>query len=723
MNFRRVSLFSIAAVCFFSFSCSTDTIWNIDTETFAASIRYGDTGFLRHIDYSEADLSEIFRLGPGAAFSTAAVFEGLGMEALAADMLRLEWEEGSGLWKMHAGEEVITGLLDDGEYEKAERNAELFLRVYGDRYFGYRGLMEALYWQHKDREVLDLLELIRERFPAKTAADGELALFSAVSSSRLEIPGWDDLFVTMFQEIPSSGALIRGYKYVTGSEKLREYFSDDELAMFNARVLAATHRHSEAADIYGELLERMSPVLSSEQVYDEIGVVFLGGARQKEGSGLLLAHAVDQPFFYSYFSAGRLLRGEGQYARAYELFMAALEYAGGSPLLYERALWYGQDCLLQQAPAVFVEKLPELTERWEDPVYYSDLFADTAAELTASRQWDLVWKLFRALYTCGGDPEILALYGHILLKAGEAGLYRIPFDETVPDAETLRRTVSRHHAYGYYHLLNLPAAEAVPPSLVSEAESEGGAAAAGTVSGEEGEFVRSFASYALFQEMYEYALLYERKLGNAELVETASVLAGAGLFRESITLVSRGMRRESWEWTREAFNLLFPKAYAHTVETAAEENGIDPWMLSALLREESYYDPEAVSRAGAVGLSQLMPATAEETARRMGLADPDLRDPEDNITIGAYYFASLLGRFDGNPLYAVCAYNAGPTRMRRWAAEYNNLPAELLVEAIPFDETRNHAKKVLVSTVIYGYLYGGRDPKTAIQHYFTGQQE
>jgi soluble lytic murein transglycosylase-like protein/tetratricopeptide (TPR) repeat protein len=723
MNFRRVSLFSIAAVCFFSFSCSTDTIWNIDTETFAESIRHGDTGFLRHIDYSEADLREIFRLGPGAAFSTAAVFEGLGMEALAADMLRLEWEEGTGLWKMHAGEEVIGRYLNDGEYEKAERNAKFFLSGYGDRYFGYRGLAEALYRQQKDREVLDLLDVLRELFPEKTAADGELALFSAVSSSRLEIPGWDDLFVAMFQEIPSSGALIRGYKYITASDRLREYFSDDELAFFNARVLTATLRYSEAADIYGELLERMSPVVSSEQVYDEIGVVFLGGGRQAEGIGLLLAHTVDQPFFYSYFSAGRLLREGREYARAYELFMAALEYAGGSPLLYERALWYGQDCLLQQAPKLFVEKLPELTERWGDPAYYADLFADAAAELTASRQWDLVWELFRVLFAAGGGPEILALYGHILLKAGEAGLYRIPFDETIPDAETIRRTVSRHHAYGYYHLLNLPAADVVPPSLAAEAAPEEGAPADAAVSGVEGEFVRSFASYALFHEMYKYALLYERKLSSTELIETASMLAGAGLFRESITLVNRGMRRESWEWTRKALELLYPKAYAHTVETAAEENGIDPWMLSALIREESYYDPEAVSRAGAVGLSQLMPATAEETARRMGLADPDLRDPEDNVTVGAYYFASLLRRFDENPLYAVCAYNAGPARMRRWAAEYKNLPAPLLVEAIPFTETRNHAKKVLVSTVVYGYLYGGRDPKTAIQHYFTGRQE
>ena len=724
MKVKLISFISVLAVCFFSVSCSTDTVWGIDTETFAASIRHGDIGFLRHIEYSEVELSEIYRLGPGAALSAAYIFDRLGMEEMALDMLRLGWEEGIGLWRMHAGEEFIGRLLNNKEYDSAERAAELYSREYSGRYFGRRAYLEALYWQQKDREALHVLEDLKQLFPERAAADGELSLFAAVLSSRLELTGWDDLFVEMFQGIPSSGVLIRGYKYVTGSDRLREYFAEDELALFNARVLTATGRHAEAAEVYAVLLGKMSPVIYSEKVYEEIGTVFLGSPLQPEGGRLLLAHTAGQPFFYGYFSAGRLLRAEGRYSRAYELFLTASKHAGDNMLLYERSVWYGLDCLLQQGVELFVENLPEAAKRWHNPGYYSDLLEDAAAELTSRRQWDLVWDVFRTLRSSGGGPEALALYGHILLQAENAGLFQFPYDQQVPDAGTLRKAVSGYHSYGYYHLLNLSPEGKLPPALSAageegvggEEELEGG-------SGKEAEFVRSFASYSLLEKMYGYALRYEDRLSNTDLLRTAELLSGAELFREAITLVNRGIRRGSWLWTRDALQLLFPKAFAHTIENAARENGIDLWLLTALIREESYFDPDAVSHAGAVGLSQLMPGTAAETARRMGIANPDITNPEDNVAMGAFYFASLLRRFDGNPLYAVCAYNAGPTRMRRWAAEYGKLPMPLLIEAIPIDETRNHAKKVLVSMLLYGYLYGSREIQESIQYYVTGQQQ
>ncbi len=131
-------------------------------------------------------------------------------------------------------------------------------------------------------------------------------------------------------------------------------------------------------------------------------------------------------------------------------------------------------------------------------------------------------------------------------------------------------------------------------------------------------------------------------------------------------------------------------------------------LLFALVREESAFEREIVSSAGAVGLAQLMPETAADEARRLRLSTYDLNDPADNVRMGAHHLGRLLGRLESVP-QALMAYNAGLTRVRRWQRELSGLPDDLMVEAIPFDETRHYVRKVLVAAAVYGLLYDGRD--------------
>lgn len=717
---KRILFSLIPVISFFTFSCSSDTIWDIDADQFSARVRHGDIEFLRHIEYSEVDLDEIILLGPGTPLVFSYFYDELGMEGFARDMLRIEWDESFGIWRRFAGERLIDRLIAAREYADAEELSEEYIRYYGEPYFGYRRLCEAMYWQRKDRTVLDMLERLHADFPVEAAADPELMLFHAVSSSRLEIPGWDDLFIQLFRQIPSSGVLIRAYTYINDSDARREYFSEEELSFFNARVLTATDRYSDASEIYAELLKTMSPVISGESTYREIGRVFLISSRLREGAELIINHATGDPHFYSFFSAGRLLRAAGDYDRAVELFSEAGTLAENDSGLSDRALWYSLDCLLKAGPYRFAESVPEYAERWHSGAFFADLFEEAAARMTADREWGKIWELYKQLHT-KMDDNTAALYAHILLQAEESGLFLPPYQEGEAGRDELVSDAVAHHLYGYYHLFALPPDGGVPEILLNIGEEQPPVPAG--IESEEGKLIRSFLSFSLFRDAYALMERYGKNLSDGELLQFASQLKDAGLFRESISLVNTGMKRESWDMTKESFDVLFPKAYSHTIERTAKRYAVDPWVFTALIREESYFDPAAVSRAGAVGLSQLMPATAEDTARRMGFEAPQLQDPEDNLSIGGYYFGSLLQRFDNNHLYAVCAYNAGPTRMRRWAASYGDLPAPLLIEAIPFKETRNHAKKVLVSSVLYGYLYGDRDPKSTIQFYLSGQSK
>jgi soluble lytic murein transglycosylase len=174
--------------------------------------------------------------------------------------------------------------------------------------------------------------------------------------------------------------------------------------------------------------------------------------------------------------------------------------------------------------------------------------------------------------------------------------------------------------------------------------------------------------------------------------------------RHFATLAASGdpaLPRAFWE-------MLYPFGWRHDVTAAAQRHGLDPYLVAALVREESSYYPRALSRAGARGLMQLMPATARPMAEHRGLSFAGgelLDDPGANLEIGAAFLAGLLREFK-DPRLALAAYNAGPGRARQWWQARRTSDLEAWVEQIPFDETRQYVKRVMFSWEEYRRLYG-----------------
>ena len=126
------------------------------------------------------------------------------------------------------------------------------------------------------------------------------------------------------------------------------------------------------------------------------------------------------------------------------------------------------------------------------------------------------------------------------------------------------------------------------------------------------------------------------------------------------------------------------------------------------MRQESVFNPDALSSAGARGLMQIMPATAEELVAQLrlpALTLEQLHDPTVSITLGTQYLASLLQRYHGNMVLALAAYNAGPGRVSRWREQWPDLPMDEFIEIIPIEETRFYVKYVLRNLMLYERLY------------------
>lgn len=145
--------------------------------------------------------------------------------------------------------------------------------------------------------------------------------------------------------------------------------------------------------------------------------------------------------------------------------------------------------------------------------------------------------------------------------------------------------------------------------------------------------------------------------------------------------------------------------------------GIEKALALSITRQESEFDSKAVSPSNAQGLMQLLPGTAKETARKLGMAygDGRLFEPEYNLTLGSAYLDKLIGQFDGSYVKAIAAYNAGPGRVRQWEGVLGEPAGDAdkavdWIEGIPYSETRNYVQRVLENLQVYRHLLGKSEP-------------
>lgn len=153
---------------------------------------------------------------------------------------------------------------------------------------------------------------------------------------------------------------------------------------------------------------------------------------------------------------------------------------------------------------------------------------------------------------------------------------------------------------------------------------------------------------------------------------------------------------------------VYPLQYDYLVRQYAYEDNVDPALVASVILVESKFDEQAASQPGAHGLMQLMPDTAAWIAEKMGMTDytpAKLNDVRTNIRLGTWYLAYLLKEYDGNQVLALAAYNAGRGHVDSWIEEYGWEKNFQEIEKIPFSETREYVKIVLVNERHYKQLY------------------
>ena len=200
----------------------------------------------------------------------------------------------------------------------------------------------------------------------------------------------------------------------------------------------------------------------------------------------------------------------------------------------------------------------------------------------------------------------------------------------------------------------------------------------------------------------EWYTLLQLSDDNQRTQQLAQLASQQGWHRMAIDAVTRA---KAWDF----LDLRFPMPYQNTFERYASAQQVPSTELMAIARRESAFYPQARSPVGARGLMQIMPATGKQVASSLGRGHrgTDLYEVDHNVLLGSAYYRQLLDRFNGNRIFALTAYNAGPHRVDRWRrASAGALPVDIWVETIPYKETREYVQAVLSYNVVFKYLMG-----------------
>jgi soluble lytic murein transglycosylase len=703
--FRRPAVFlALFLNCLNFGSCGGISVLGLSPREAADRLKQGDTAFLLALDARRADLEKLARIHPSAPF-----YAGLAVQDAAPGIARVLFEtalRSPNTFVREGAARELFGLLFRGETLPAPILARLqkeapalWAKTLG--FAAHPGSGEnilSLFLDPADAPPAEalpyMLEELRRQHPELLTPAGEAALEGHLAVSRSS--------------------------FTEGLRFFRPLTEHDRALFFQ----------------YPELLNDVGRCFQYAAAGDEGIDLFLAWEKELAGTADGFSPAEQDAIrFRLLFFAGRIARQRGQISRGAELFTGALPFAPDT-LQEDACTWYILDAALRTDPEKAASLTAAAMPRWHDGAYFSDILDRLAQYLTVNRRWGDLALLLDAMRQPAGsgafengapsalDPSI-AQYAWIIGRALSEGLYRLPETvnpgdgaDTAPasgrtDAESFFRLAYRTGgASSYYralsaaylgeNFLDLPAR---PPR--EQPDRTGGKNREITA------FLGGFFEYGGAAFALSRILAHEQDLSVSELRTLAGELEKAGRYPEALRLVSLFMDRPDYGPNRADLERYYPRPFQQLIEQTARDAELRGELLFGLVRTESAFQPEIVSRAGAVGLAQLMPATAADMAGRIknrggpdytGGDGPDLRDPAVNVHIGAVYLRYLSDRLE-NPFLAILAYNGGMNRVRRWRSGEQGLPADLFLETIPYAETREYGRKVLAAALVYGYLY------------------
>lgn len=423
--------------------------------------------------------------------------------------------------------------------------------------------------------------------------------------------------------------------------------------------------------------------------------------------------------FYFWFYAGRLHQKAYSSNNKIKLcFMNAVNAAQNANQK-DNVIWYILDSSTKADLSSVADLLSVYAKQWNDPEYFEDYFEGLAVELLGNKRWDDFYTVYSLVDGYASD-ETVGQYAYIYGRLLEEGYGNCPQEIKEARIKQAFTRALKSGSAAYYRIL-------AAYRLGIKGEELQNVLCQGRNSGKKSNeskknqkglnpaeiLLLGYADFGFPELIYEnYLELQKEGISTESSIHLAECLRNYGkknheYLTQSLRITSRTVNYGSRDCTPDELKFFYPENYLDYIKSSCNKYGIDEAVMLALIRSESFFAPEVKSFAGAIGLCQLMETTAEEIARKLGVKEYNLTDPEINIEFGTFYLAELYRRCNKSYLQAFLSYNAGINRVRRWAT--NGLPADLFLETVPLTETRGYGRKLISATAMYEWLYSDND--------------
>ena len=687
-------------------SCGA-TLWNRPAADIKAELATGNTAFVLSLKSPDLE-ADVGGLGDGALWNLGEIFA----EAGRNDEAELLWKrafKAPDVWGTQAGRDLFDLYSDKRDWAQAESVAQtLYARDKAPEF--QRRLLEALYFQKKDEKAWALLQASK---PGPASDERENQLFRGVLAARL---GKTDAALKALTDV------VWNQEASELHDRLESFINEDpsRAALLgpggrDALAFQALVYRSSAKDLDAWLKDRALPEGFWNHRVFIVGLetAFKPETRAERGLRLLdtLGTLDGDARFEAAFARGRFYRSLGRWTQARDAFQAALPLAS-SPDDRQKTEWNWLNAWVQSDPGNALQPFVQVYSGTADTGYFSDVLTDWISNLVQERRWDLLAAAWLDLGRASDDDR--ATLGFVLARLSSYGLVDLPRQGIGQTPEQLLQQAVADDPFSYEALV---ARAVLGTSLEWPAASTVFQPADGWDSTKK--WWQSMIDFGLGRRLAAEAAVYSGPLDPAFVDSAVERLQANGFYRSSLQLLYRLLKDPGQTLTQDRAARLFPTPYQDIIAAKAQSEGLEVSLLYGLIRAESSFDADAKSWVGAQGLTQLMPATAAETAQKLRMKTYDLGAPEDNIAIGARYLSDMI-RDQGRIYLALMAYNAGGGRIKPWKAAMGRLPEEIFVEAAPLLETRGYVKKILVSTVMTGMLHYGKTLDSMVRLIYPG---
>ena len=517
---------------------------------------------------------------------------------------------------------------------------------------------------------------------------------------------------------------------------LLRQFSAEQYKLFSkvqSPTAQITFRSEVYRQDYGSAYEKVRSICNETdtniypQLISDAGKVYLYGSGDYLHNAYffdsLAKRVTGEGVFYAHFYAGRLFeRADNSDSAALSRFKKAME-ATSTAKNYDNALWYYLNTELKESITDAISGVQEYRSSWHDPSYFDDFFDTLSVRLLSQHLWSDFFQVAKLVDGYASD-EVVSKYSYIAGRLVETGFLKM---QNASIEQTTKPLYTRALSSGtdlYYRLI------AADRLGLSGAELEKVICSSSYASNfkHDTDIERLLCGYADFG-LGEY--IYPEWQSSSDKVSIDCVKKIAGFLQQSgsgtndfyaksLRIAAKKFNSCETKPDEDMLKLVYPQDFHEAATDACKRFSTPEYLLYALIRSESFFDPQIVSHAGASGLTQLMGSTAADIARKLKMSDYDLDDSTTNILFGCYYLEEMRRRLDGSSILALFAYNGGITRVRTWVNSANlefgtnALPKDLFLEALPFAETREYGRKVVSAAAMYGYLYYGKTPGEVI---------